>query len=340
MYPFTLFKYSNINAKLKGMYAKKIKPKDLEELINQEDLKSAIFILKMKNPELNNLSDQANRIQIEAKLDEIIISDIIKIYRLLGRKDKIIFQQFIEKYKLKCIKSVFRRVFLNHDILYDNTENIREWTNSIFKDISGLENVKDKNGFLEIIQKTKYAEIFNNLVEKDEKQINVFMIENMLDKNYLNNLLNTVKKEDDSLEKMVIQEIDLINLLWIYRIKKYYKFSNDKLHSMVIQVPKNNGINIEELIDAEDDIGIIEKLKQSNFIKNSSIKFEIEQETNRIWHKINVKEFKNKFFSIASICAYINLIELENTDIIRIIEGIRYGISKQDIQNKLIGKVI
>ena len=144
MYPFTLFKYSNINAKLKGMYAKKIKPKDLEELINQEDLKSAIFILKMKNPELNNLSDQANRIQIEAKLDEIIISDIIKIYRLLGRKDKIIFQQFIEKYKLKCIKSVFRRVFLNHDILYDNTENIREWTNSIFKDISESASISSK----------------------------------------------------------------------------------------------------------------------------------------------------------------------------------------------------
>ena len=43
-------------------------------------------------------------------------------------------------------------------------------------------------------------------------------------------------------------------------------------------------------------------------------------------------------FDISNICAYINLIEMENTDIVRIIEAIRYGLSKEEIQKKLLTK--
>ena len=43
-------------------------------------------------------------------------------------------------------------------------------------------------------------------------------------------------------------------------------------------------------------------------------------------------------FDISNICAYINLIEMENTDIVHIIEGIRYRLNKEEIQKKLVTK--
>lgn len=336
MYPISLFKYSNINSKLKGMYSKKLKEKDFEELMNQKDLKSAIFILKIKNAELTGISDDSKRIKIETALDKIIIADIIKIYRLLDKKDKKIFMQFIEKYKLKCIKSVFRKIF-SQNILHDNTENINTWTTSIFKDINGIQEVKDIKQFLEVIKKTPYIKAFELLQESDENKAKLFKIENEIDKVYLNNLLNTVKKENSRLEKMIIKKIDLTNILWIYRIKKYYNFSDNELRSIIIPKDKRaKGLDIEHFINAQSDIEILEKLKKLNLINYAQMSTGIEQDINRIWYKINKRIFRDKIFDISSICAYINLIELENMNIVRIIEGIRYEISKEEIQKKLV----
>ena len=42
-------KYPSINAKLKGMYAKRLKNDDLQDLAKQNNLKSAVAILKNKS---------------------------------------------------------------------------------------------------------------------------------------------------------------------------------------------------------------------------------------------------------------------------------------------------
>ena len=45
-------KYPSINAKLKGMYAKRLKDDDLQDLAKQNNLKSAVAILKNKSSSL------------------------------------------------------------------------------------------------------------------------------------------------------------------------------------------------------------------------------------------------------------------------------------------------
>ena len=72
-------KYPSINAKLKGMYAKRLKDDDLQDLAKQNNLKSAVAILKNKSSSLNVLSEDADREQIEKVLNGEIIYDIEKI---------------------------------------------------------------------------------------------------------------------------------------------------------------------------------------------------------------------------------------------------------------------
>ena len=45
MHVFTV-KYPAINAKLKGMYAKKLKSEDIDELLKQNSTKQAVALLK------------------------------------------------------------------------------------------------------------------------------------------------------------------------------------------------------------------------------------------------------------------------------------------------------
>ena len=47
--PISAIKYPSINAKLKGMYAKRLKSDDILDLCKQNNLKSAVAILKNKN---------------------------------------------------------------------------------------------------------------------------------------------------------------------------------------------------------------------------------------------------------------------------------------------------
>lgn len=333
-------KYANINAKLKGMYAKRLKENDLQELIHQNNLKSAIIILKSKNLELNELDENATRIQIETTLDKILITDIIKIQKLLGKKDKEIFQAFIEKYKIRCIKAIFRKLY-SKTIIHYNPEKIKIWTESIFKEINGIQDAETIEEFIEKLKNTPYQKIFENLSNEEEqiKQVNIFEVENKMDKIYFNRLIDISKNRNNKLENMISKKVNVINLLWLYRLKKYYNFSEDELKEVFINQEKHNSkFEIKQFLSLENDKEILEMFEKKSYIKKYEKNISLEQNINRYLYKEYQKKFRSQVFDISSVCAYINLIEMENIDIIRIIEGIRYSLSKEEIQKKLVTK--
>ena len=333
-------KYGNSKAKLNGMYAKRLKKIDLQELIHQNNLKSAILILKTKNIELNELDETARRIQIETALDKILITDIVKIKRLLGKKDKDILIQFIEKYKIRCIKSIFRKLY-SKTIVHYNPESIKIWTESIFKEIDGIQNAETIAEFMNYISKTQYKKVFENFSNKENQieELNIFQIENEIDKIYLNKLISISENKNTRLENMISKKTELMNLLWLYRIKKYYNYSEDKIKDIFIkQVKGNNKLEIEKFLSLENDTEILENFQKKAYMKKYEKDLSFEQNINIYLYKEYYKIFKSQMFDISNICAYINLIEMENTDIVRIIEAIRYGLSKEEIQKKLVTK--
>ena len=125
-------KYPSINAKLRGMYANKLKKKDLNELIKQNSTKQAVALLKSLNSDFKDLEDNPRRINIKILLDDILIKDIKKIYRLLNQEDREILLNFISIYEMKCIKSTFRKLSSN-SIINERTNEVQNWTEKMFK---------------------------------------------------------------------------------------------------------------------------------------------------------------------------------------------------------------
>ena len=82
------FNNPSINAKLKAMYSKKLKKEDLEDLMKQNHIKDAIILLKSKIDNLEDLSNEAKRLELENALDNIIIMDIKKINQYLRGNNK------------------------------------------------------------------------------------------------------------------------------------------------------------------------------------------------------------------------------------------------------------
>ena len=214
-------KYPNLNAKLKGMYAKRVTKTDLEDVIKQNNLKNAILLLKTKCDIFKNCDENIDRLEIESLLEKDQINDILKIRKLLGESDKEIFDMFLLQYEIKCVKSIFRKLFSDDKTDDIIIQNVKTWTNALFDDIRGIETVENFDEFFGAIKRMKYNKILKKYQEQED--INVFEVENEIDKLYFETLYDTVKNETN-LKKIIGSEIDLLNVLWIFRIKKYYNF--------------------------------------------------------------------------------------------------------------------
>lgn len=326
-------KYPSINAKLKGMYSKRLKNDDLQDLAKQNNLKSAVAILKNKSSSLNVLSEDADREQIEKVLNGEIIYDIEKIVKYLDKNDTQIFNLLISKYEIRCIKRAIKLLYSKNE--YD--ENIKIWTNTIFTDLKGLESIKSIDEFLKIINNTKYKKILKKYFENKNTEYSIFEIENELDKMYLKSIYNSAGN-NKNLKKMIGAKIDFTNILWIYRMKKYYNFSEDKIEKLIIDInyalKKNQILSLVKAKNIEELNEILKKTVYSN-ISTDDI-YELECNMKKYLHGLYIKNFKSNLLSINCIYSYLNLVELENKDIISIIEAVRYGIDKEKLLKKLI----
>ena len=327
--------YPSINTKLNGMYSKRIKKEHFEELIKQTTTKQAIDLLKNFNSDFKSLEDNPKRIKIKKVLDDVMIKDIKKIRRLLNKNDKNIFEHFISIYEIKCIKIIFRKLVSNNYI-NDYSNEIENWTTNLFKRIKGIENLNDDYElFLSIIKRTPYYSIFLD----NMNNINLFEIENKLDKLYFENMIKLTQNYNTDLRDIIGRIIDLNNIIWIYRIKKNYKFSEDEIKSILIKskyLLKKSDIN--QLIQVENEIQIKDVLNLTYYAKeiNFNDLENLEELVDKYIYKICKKYFRKNIFNLTSIYAYVIMQEKQNNDIVNVIEGIRYNLNSEELRKKLI----
>ena len=327
-------KYPNLNSKIKGMYAKRITKNDLEDLIKQNNLKNAILLLKSKCDIFKNADENIDRLEIESLLEKNQINDILKIQKLLDNKDKEIFEMFLLQYEIKCVKSIFRKLFSDDKTDDIIVQNVKMWTNALFNDIRGIETVQNFYEFFGAIKRMKYNKILKKYQEQEN--INVFEVENEIDKLYFETLYDTVKNEVNS-KKIIGSEIDLLNVLWIFRIKKYYNFESEKINQILIKRYYKLKPNIiQKIIQTNSFEEIKERMSKTIYKSVFTEESSLEENIDKYLYEVNKKIFRNDITSIAYILAYVNMIEYENNDIINTIEGIRYNMDKTEILKRLV----
>ena len=330
-----LLKYPAINAKLKGMHSKILGKEELDELIRQANLKDAIYFLKNKFNILERINESMHREQIEQELNNLFISDIIKLRKYLNKNEIEIFMKFILKYKMNCVKNVFRNVTTNKDVI-NNLKNIDNWTHNVFRKIDGINNISEEKEFLKIIENEEYYNIFKeyeNVIENAPLE----EIEVKLDKYYFEEVFKLSKKVNNQLEEIIGKEIDLLNIIWIYRSKKYFEYTPEQIKEILISVNyKISKDKMKKLLSASD-FDEMKKILENTIYKNIfDDENNIEYNKSRYLYYIYMRVFQTKLFNICTIFCYMNLVDIEIKNIINIIEGIRYGIDRKEIQKRII----
>ena len=203
----------------------------------------------------------------------------------------------------------------------DDNANIKDIEQALYKilesDIYKIKHLLDKHSkeILEI-----YLKKFNN--DKTKLEMKFYKI-------YFTDLYKIVKKsKNQSLLDLVGKQIDLLNILWIIRAKKYYNLERKSLNEF--EIPINHKLSkevLEQIVLNQENIqDIIEKTIYSE------INFEtdnLEVEIQNYLYKLYINYFKTKAFCLTMVIAYFELRQIQIKNIIAIMEGIRYSILKE-----------
>ena len=328
-------KYPALNAKMKGMYTKELNQEELDELLRLSSLRDVIYFLKTKFSSLENINENMNRREIEQELNNLFIDDILKISKYLNKNEKEIFKIFLLKYEISIVKNVYRNVTTNRDSkIY--LKNVDNWTSKMFTSIHKINDVTKEKDFFEIIKNQNYYYIFEDYIDK-KNEIPLEDLETKLDNYYFYEIYNVAHSFNKELENMIGTEIDLLNIIMIYRVKKYFDYTNDDIKNFLIPIfyrIKNSTINELMSCNSFDEmISVLNKTPYSKVFKDENY---IEHDKNQYLYNIYIKYFKEKLFNICTVFCNINLIDIEIKNIINIIEGIRYNIDKTEIQKKMV----
>lgn len=328
-------KYPALNAKMKCMYSNNLSKEELEELLRQNNLKEAINFIKNKFPVLENLNENMHRKELEQELNNLFIYDILKIFKYLSKSETEILMQYLSKYEINCVKNVFRNVTTNRNSI-EYLKNIDNWTTKMFKNIDGINQITEEKEFLELIKSEDYYKIFKEYEDAIENAP-LEEIEVKLDKFYFQKIYKLAKKTNKNLTHIIGTEIDLLNIIWIYRAKKYFNYTPEETKEILIPISyklsKKNLENLLDCINFNEHKSVLEKTIYKNVFSEEN---KIEHEKNKYLYNINIKLFRTKMFDICTVFCNINLIDNEIKNIINIIEGIRYKLDKTEIQKKII----
>lgn len=208
-------------------------------------------------------------------------------------------------------------------------------------DIKSLATVKTYNDFLDKVKDTPYFNIFVN--NKPNNHIYDFAkieceVYNEMYKNLFDIIdKNTGGREKEELKDLFTSLLNAKNFDFILRLKKFYPNSSKKIKDLLCPYGTFTESQIDALINAQNKNEMLKILSKFREGKEILKYYNNEKEiAAKLLYKKTRKNIKNSTFPSVVMISYLFLSEIELNNIIRIIEGVRYNIPSEMINNLLI----
>lgn len=339
--------YCAISAKLKAMHKGCLKNADLEEMLKKKSVRDIYSYLRdntVYHDELERLdSNDVHRGQIEAMLKSEIFSEFERVYNFMDLSQKRIMKYWFRRYEIEFLKDSIRYIF--------NGETSRSYEYSdefmnFFVQHSKIntELAQKAQNFEEFIEACKDSMYYNLLARSSSINADCFSICMMLDSFYYQSLWKAKDKylsrdEAQSFGELIGSRIDMLNIIWIYRGKKYFKFEPDMIYTYLIPVGRLTRDNIRMLVEAQSVDEMINAAAQTKyaalFDQVVDGGYYVEEQYRRLLKKFATDISVKHPLSMAAVLAYFYQREAEINVITTIIEGVRYSIDSKLIKQHI-----
>lgn len=340
-------KHACVNTKALAMKAEKLKEDDYKALIKAKDIKEVFQYLRdhtyynefLKKFDIDNL----HRTELEVHLNDLKVKEAEKLMHYLSGDEKNFFKCFLIRMEIESLRVLVRCISRGDALLSiaDLVVFSKKYTKVPFGKLSKSKNWDEFKKALEGTDYYRLVEIYKEMkVDQD-----LIMLEKSLDRYYYdllkNRLLKLNKKSNAPLIEAQRRNIDLLNLVWIYRGKKFYNLSREEL--IAYSLRGGYAINEEKLlalVAAKDLDEMREELKNSEyrFLFNHSKTLDLfmERRRERYLYYMYLKLFSENQGGLGRVTAYFRLLDFETEDLTTIIESKRYRMREAETKNYLI----
>lgn len=345
--PVAATEYHALAGKTRAMVGKLITSEQYRDLIRQKSIQDVVAYLKMNTPYRDALAGlnerDFHRVPFENALRKSLMEDYRKVFCFSNGAVKEFLKVVYLRHEVESVKRLFRvlemekTTTLVEDSLFFlkkyNTLNLAQLTKS-----------RTSQEFIANLQGTIYYSVLRPFLS-DDKSHNLFHIEMTLDMYYMNLVLAKKKKLLQGLDASVVEraigtEVDVLNLLWIFRGRMIYNLDRSLILSYLI--PHGYKITRElayELADTRDEAAFRQLVSRTKYAelflpgKHNFFELNFHESMFRM-HRSFLRKYG---FSIAGALACLHLKEYEISNIISILEGIRYHLPAEAIAEYIIG---
>lgn len=311
-----------LNAKILKMYSDFLVYQDFVNMAEGEDVRFCLNYLKEKKfPNIDSFSDIY---EIEEFLEDYRKRQIKKLQGFLPGKYSDFIKAYLERDKVEKIVKILRSLRMHKEPRVE-------------KLVIGGREIPFKEetfeSFIDNLRDTPYYDYMKNYRSSSDEDA-LFSIEMNLDKYYYINLTESIKslskKDRDEFKEIFGVKIDLLNIIWIYRAKKYYDISPEEIFNFTIF---GGNYTSEKLLH----LSYLEEEEFEEEIKNSkySILFadgrviRTGRTSKKLLYSIAIKKFR-RTDGFGKFMSFLILLDSEIENIERILEATRFGLSKEE----------
>lgn len=338
-----------IISKVRSMYGEHLNERDYSELLRKRSVGEIAGYLKQEThyrEALRNVRENnVHRGQLEDILRKDLFRELVRLYRYADSKDEAYYHLFIEEVEIDVILHILRMLISGR--IQDAIAELPVFMHEYFSyDLMKMGTVRSYDDLLDVVEKTYYHKVLLPFrVNKGrEDNIDYAGCEAALIRAYYDRLIREVQRSmsgvlrKDLLEMHTL-DIELNNLAKIYRFKRYYNVSQEVVMESLVPVEgRLRKSTIMEMVNAADDQTFQKLLAQSRY----HLRFEEEDNIDIEWYMDNIRyqNARRKLYysqkAPVVFSAYAVLQKNELTNIIRIIEGVRYQVDSDTIASMLI----
>ncbi len=344
-----LMTYSGLVTKIRAMQAKLLTDRDFNTIAGLGSVPDIIEYLKGKPAysEYINQMDASlyHRWNVEKVLYQSLFDDYTRIFRFAGMKQKKFLKQYWKRYEVDLINYCLRIVFNRYDAPFDLEYKKKFFDRYSQISIDRLIMSKNIEELVDNLNGTEYYEPLRKL--RDSGAATLFDYDLALDLYYFSTMWKKEKRLLEGKEKEIFlkdfgTKIDLLNIQWIYRAKKYYNMLAPDIYALTI--PYHYRIKLEEfkaLVEAPTLEEFWKLLKETYYSRRYEVDDArtIERKYKDILMRLYTSDRRKNPYSIATINTYLFLKEEEIDRLTTAMECIRYGLSRAETSGYLGGVI-
>lgn len=345
---FASFSSKAIMAKARAMYGKHLSPDVYRDLARRKDVAQIASYLKDHTVYADTLADIKPGEVHRGQLESLIRKHQFMAFERLLRYDV---ATGVSYYAYPIIQAEIQQILHMLSLMRSGraAQYITQYPGFLSRKASfsmlKVSTARSYDELMEALKLTPYAKVLMPLRPKEGEEIDYMRCETALRSYFYAYMRATIDhkftgKVHGDLIEILSTYLELNNLTYIYRMKRFFpSMSEETVRQQLLPFARRiSKSQLDQLLlapSADEFIHALEQSAYSKYVGKDDFVF-IEYHADRIRYHLNKRYLRFSGDAPTVFTSYVTLSNLEVSNLITIIEGVRYGVSPEDIDKMLV----